>query len=104
MLVAAYSVEAFIAVYGANEYEGFSFVRQDSPLSQSSLFVQISLSVFFYFLPTVLLFRKARQSMPLVYSITSFCFIGIIAMPRFEKTEPIQSAQTTPGSCAPLRV
>jgi hypothetical protein len=91
VLVAAYSIEAFIAVYGASEYEGVSFTRQGSPLSQSSLFVQISLSIVLYLLPSILFSRRARQSIAVVYSITGLCFLSIIAVPRFEKAEPIQS-------------
>lgn len=86
VFVAAYSVDALIAVYGASEYEGVSFARQGSPLSQSSLFVQISLSIVFYLLPSILFSRRARQNIVVVYSITGLCFVSTIAVPRFEKS------------------
>ncbi|MBO93759.1 MAG: hydrogenase [Opitutales bacterium] len=70
----AYSMEFFIAWYGANEFEGFAFVNRAFGNYSWAYWIMVSCNVI---CPQLFWFRKVRQNIPLVWIISIFVNVGM---------------------------
>ncbi|MBG28895.1 MAG: hydrogenase [Opitutae bacterium] len=70
----AYSMEFFIAWYGANEFEGFAFINRAFGNYWWAYWIMISCNVI---CPQLFWFRKVRENLPLVWIISIFVNVGM---------------------------
>jgi molybdopterin-containing oxidoreductase family membrane subunit len=70
----AYSMEFFIAWYGANPYEGFAFINRAFGNYWWSYWIMVSCNVI---CPQLFWFKKIRENTPLVWIISIFVNIGM---------------------------
>ncbi len=70
----AYSMEFFIAWYGANEFEGFAFINRAFGNYWWAYWIMVSCNVI---CPQLFWFRKVRENIPLVWIISIFVNVGM---------------------------
>jgi molybdopterin-containing oxidoreductase family membrane subunit len=70
----AYSMEFFIAWYGANSYESFAFINRAFGNYWWAYWVMVSCNVIS---PQLFWFKKIRENTPLVWIISIFVNIGM---------------------------
>ena len=70
----AYSMEFFIAWYGANEFEGFAFINRAFGNYWWAYWIMVSCNVI---CPQLFWFRKVRENIPLVWVISIFVNVGM---------------------------
>jgi molybdopterin-containing oxidoreductase family membrane subunit len=70
----AYSMEFFIAWYGANEFEGFAFINRAFGVYWWAYWIMISCNVI---CPQLFWFRKVRENIALVWIISIFVNVGM---------------------------
>ena len=70
----AYSMEFFIAWYGANEFEGFAFINRAFGNYWWAYWIMVSCNVI---CPQLFWFRKVRENIALVWIISIFVNVGM---------------------------
>ena len=70
----AYSMEFFIAWYGANSYEGFAFINRAFGNYWWAYWIMISCNVI---CPQLFWFKKIKDNIPLVWIISIFVNVGM---------------------------
>jgi molybdopterin-containing oxidoreductase family membrane subunit len=70
----AYSMEFFIAWYGANSYEGFAFINRAFGNYWWAYWIMVSCNVI---CPQLFWFKKIRENTPLVWAIAIFVNVGM---------------------------
>jgi molybdopterin-containing oxidoreductase family membrane subunit len=70
----AYSMEFFIAWYGANSYEGFAFINRAFGNYWWAYWIMVSCNVI---CPQLFWFKKIRENTPLVWIIAIFVNVGM---------------------------
>lgn len=80
-----YGMEAFIAFYGANPYEGFAFVKDGKEVSQDSYFVVLSLpaAALACLLPFLLIAQRLRSNFTSALGVSLISWALLVIVPAF---------------------
>ena len=70
----AYAMEAFMAWYSGNKYEGFTFVNRAFGPYAWAYWIMVSCNVIS---PQIFWFKKARRSIPIMFIVSIFVNIGM---------------------------
>jgi len=70
----AYAMEAFMAWYSGNKYEGFTFVNRAFGPYAWAYWIMVSCNVIS---PQIFWFKKARRSIPIMFVVSIFVNIGM---------------------------
>jgi hypothetical protein len=78
-------MEAFIAFYGANPYEGFAFVKDGKEVSQDSYFVVLSLpaAALACLLPFLLIAQRLRSNFTSALGVSLISWALLVIVPAF---------------------